>query len=139
MGIYVRPFKKEDLAGLITIAEPEEFDGELAEAIEKSGLAATGERDGKVIMCGGVHPSEDEHGILWLKLSTDAEKHKIECLRCIKRVVEIFEKTFDFKQYDACVRCGFDKGIRLARLLGLTHIQIVDGWNIYSKKTQWRH
>lgn len=130
----IRPFKKEDLDGLDAIEGPEMFTDELKQAIEDSGLAATGIKNGKVMGCGGLHPTDMEHAVLWARLSKDCKNHRIESVRFMKAGLEVLESSFSFKQIDAIVKCGFKEGLRLVRFLGFTHTQIVDGWNIYSKR-----
>jgi len=133
--IYIRPFKKEDLTGLVTIEKDiVEFSDELIEAIEDSGLAVTGTRDGRVVGCGGIHPANKEHGFLWIRLSEDCKQYKIEMVRCLRKVLEIFEKMFPFKQLDALVKCDFKESIKLVESFGFIHTQVKDGWNIYSKR-----
>jgi len=55
-------------------------------------------------------------------------------VRCLRKVLEIFEKTFPFKQLDALVKCDFKESIKLVESFGFIHTQVKDGWNIYSKR-----
>jgi hypothetical protein len=145
MGVYVREFKKEDLKAFKTIeqiAEDEEYSDELAQAIEDSHLAITGVRNGKIIGCGGVHPVENnpDHGELWLKLSHDCKKHKIEIIRWLNEGFKIISNVFPFKQLNATLKHDFPESIKLVKFLGLVKTQefVYDGqkWLIFSKRVK---
>jgi len=138
MSVYIRPFKKSDLSAF----EPMErgiavYNPELAQAIEDSGLSVTGIRKGKIVGCGGVHPLDDEQGELWLRLSKDYKKHKLDTLRCLRDGFKIIAETIGFRQINATIRCGFEQSIKLAKSLGFvqTECRTQNGqkWNIYSK------
>ena len=110
----------------------------MARAIEDSDLSVTGIRDGEVVGCGGVHPIDDFCGELWLRLSKDCLKHKIETLRWLKSGLEIIEETFPFKQLNATVKCDFKQSVRMIEFFGFVAVQELerDGikWYIYSKR-----
>ncbi len=139
--IYVRPFKVSDLTAFEPM-EPlaESDDPEFAHAIEDSGLAVTGVRDGKIIGCGGVHPEDDFHGEAWLRLSKDCLKHKIDTMRWIRDGLKIVEKEYPFKQINALVKSCFEVSARMVERLGfgLTEEKMFEGekWAIYSKRVQ---
>lgn len=140
MGVYVRPFIKSDLAAFVPI-EPmgidELKDPELAQAIEDSNLAVTGIRNGQIIGCGGVHPVNSEQGELWLRLSEDCLKHKIDIYRWLKSGLKIIEETFPFEQLNAVIQCSYKTGIKLVEHLGFKKTQYITRNNkkqvIYSK------
>lgn len=142
--IYVRAFKKEDLLAFEPIeplSKAEIKDKKLAQAIEDSGLAITGIRDGEVIGCGGVHPTDDEdQGELWLRLSKNCLKHKIDTLRWIKDGLKIVEETYPFKQLNMTIQCCFERSVRMVKYLGFTLTKEIvhEGkkWLIYSKRVQ---
>ncbi len=139
MSVYIRPFKKSDLDAFEPIEEGiSRFNPELAQSIEDSGLSVTGVRDDKVVGCGGVHPINEEQGEIWLRLSDDCRKHKLDTIRWLRDGFKIIEETFGFKQINATIRCGFAQSIKLAKFVGLVQTQTVtqDGqeWNIYSKR-----
>ena len=137
--ITVRPFKKEDLTAFVPI-EPieQECDDEFAQAIEDSGLAVTGVRDGEVVGCGGVHPVDDFHGEMWMRLSKDCLNYKVSTLRWIKCGMEIIEDTYPFKQLNAAIRCTFKESVRLIKYLGfvMTEEKIFNNekWLVFSKR-----
>jgi len=142
--IYIRPFRISDYDAFVPI-EPldsnEVRDPELAQAVEDSGLSVTGVRDGKVVGCGGVHPTDDEDvGILWLRLSTTCLKHKLDTLRWISDGLKIIEETYPFKEVRASVQCCFESSAKLVDYLGFKKIQQFedDGkiWYVYSKRIQ---
>lgn len=145
MSVYIRPFKKEDYDAFETI-EPigavEVQDPEFVQAIEDSGLAVTGIRDGEIVGCGGVHPIEDNdfHGEMWLRLSKSCQDFPIETMRWIKEGMAIIEETYPFKQLNATVKCCFDKSIKMIEYLGFTLTETRkyegQGWLIYSKRVQ---
>ena len=116
------------------------IDSELAQSIEDSGLAVTGIRNGEIIGCGGVHPVDDIHGELWLRLSRECLKHKIDTLRWLKDGLAIIEETYPFKQLDIAVKCCFEKSIKMIEYLGFKKIQEITHkgkkWFIYSKRVQ---
>jgi len=143
MSVYVRPFKVSDLSAFVPLEplpENEIYDTEFAEAIERSDLAVTGVRDGKVIGCGGVHPVGNSQGEMWLRLSPDCLKHKFDTLRWIKDGFKIIEETYPFKQLNASIRCCFKESVKLAEYLGFHRTQEVTQtgvkWFIYSKRVQ---
>ena len=140
--IYIRPLKASDFDAFVPI-EPLATgrDPEFAKVIEDSGLAVTGIRDGVVVGCGGVHPTDNEDiGELWLRLSKDCLKHKIDTLRWLIEGLKIIEETYPFKQLNATIQCCFDKSIKLVEYLGFKRAQeqTLEGkkWAIYSKRVQ---
>ncbi len=138
MSVFIRPFKKSDLVAFEPIEQIEnEFSPEMAQAIEDSGLSVTGVRDGKVVGCGGVHPITEEQGEIWLRLSRDCCKHKLDTIRWLRDGFKIIEETFGFKQINATIRCGFEQSIKLAKLVGFvqTETKTVEGqkWLLFSK------
>ncbi len=140
MSVFVRPFKASDLDAFVPI-EPmvvgEIKDPELAQAIEKSGLAVTGIRNGRIVGCGGTHPIDSEQGEMWLRLSRDCLKHRIDTLRWLKDGLKIIEETFPFRQLNAAIKCSFEKSMRLVEHLGFKRTQTLtkDGikFVVYSK------
>lgn len=127
MGVYVRPFRKSDLAVFVPI-EPmgidELKDPELAQAIEDSNLAVTGIRDGQIVGCGGVHPVNSEQGELWLRLSEECLEHKIDTGRCLISGLRIIEETFPFRQLNAVIQCSYERGIKLIEHFGFKQVQL---------------
>ena len=136
MAVYIRPFKKEDLDAF----EPIErgllrSDTEFAQAIEDSGLAVTGIREGVIWGCGGVHPTEDEGiGEIWLRLSEDCKKHKLDTIRWLRDGMKVIEESYPFRQINATIRCGFAQSVKLIEFLGFVQTQSSPEWNIYSKR-----
>jgi hypothetical protein len=138
MSVYVRQFKKSDLSAFEPIEEGiSKFSPKMAQAIEDSGLAVTGIRDGKIWGAGGVHPIDDEQGELWLRLSKDCLKHRLDTLRWLRDGLKVIEETFGFRQLNATIRCGFEQSIKMIRFMGFvqTQTKTQDGqkWMIYSK------
>jgi hypothetical protein len=139
--ILIRAFKVEDYE---TIDQIESIDGpvspELAQAIEDSSLAITGIKDGRAVACGGVHPVDDFHGEMWLRVGKECVDFPVETMRWIKEAFQIIEETYTFKQLNATIKCGFEKSIKMIEYLGftLTEYKEVDGeqWAIYSKRIQ---
>jgi len=140
MSIYIRPFQKEDLGAFKTvepITQAQEITLELAEAMEKANLSVTGIRNGKIIGCGGVHPTMvKEQGELWLRLSKECRKCKIEILRTLKEALKIIEEEFGFEQLNAIIRCDFEPSIKLIKFLGFRLTQKKDRWLIFSKRAK---
>lgn len=138
--IYIRPFKVSDFDAFVPI-EPltGKSDPEFVQAIEDSGLAVTGIRDGKVFGCAGVHPIEDipEQGEIWLRLSKTCRQYPLDTMRWLRDGLKIIEETYPFKQLNATVKCCFEKSIRMIEYLGFERTQEVDGeWFIYSKRVK---
>lgn len=136
--VYVRPFRVEDLTAFEPIEKIlTEFEPEFAQAIEDSGLSVTGVRNGKVIGCGGCHPITEDLGEIWLRLSEDCKKHRLDTIRWLRDGFAIIEESFPFRQINATIKCGFAQSIKLAKFVGFVQTQTVtqDGqkWNIYSK------
>ena len=136
MGVYVRPFRKSDLSAFVPI-EPmgidELKDPELAQAIEDSNLAVTGIRNGQIVGCGGVHPINSEQGELWLRLSEECLKHKIDTYRWLKSGLKIIEEAFPFRQLNAVIQCSYEKGIKLVERFGFQRVQISKKHITYAK------
>jgi len=139
--IFIRPFEKDDLTAFDPI-EPigQEHSPEMLQAIENSGLAVTGLRDGRVIGCGGTHPVNEAQGEIWLRLSKDCLNHKLDTLRWIREGLKIIEETYPFNQLNAVIKCSFDKGVKLARFLGFCKTQEItrenQKWAVYSKRVK---
>lgn len=141
MSIFVRPFKVSDLKAFEPMEHLTEPDGlDFAQAIEDSGLAVTGVRDGKIVGCGGIHPVDDFLGEAWLRLSKDCLKHKIDTMRWIRDGMKIVEEVYPFKQLNASIKGCFTIGVRMIERLGfeLVEEKMFEGeqWLIYSKKVQ---
>ena len=139
--IYIRPFKKEDFLAFKPIEplpEEEIYDEVLAQQIEDSGLAVTGIRDGKVVGCGGVHPQIDtSQGEIWLRISRECLRFKIESLITLKKALAIIEEVYPFERLNAVVKSRFKQSNKLAQYLGFTLAQSVmhngEEWDIYTK------
>jgi len=138
--IYIRPFKASDLDAFVPIdpmTKDEIKDPELAAAIEKSGLSVTGVRNGKIVGCGGVHPINEEHGEMWLRLSKDCLNHRLDTLRWLKDGLKIIEEVYPFRQLNAVIRCSFEKSIKLVEHLGFKPIQTMrrngEDYLVYAK------
>lgn len=141
MSIFVRPFVASDLKAfepMEPLAEPD--DPDFAQAIEDSGLAVTGVRNGKVVGCGGIHPVDDFLGEAWLRLSKDCLKHKIDTMRWIRDGMKIVEEVYPFKQLNAVIKSCFEIGVRMAERLGFELVEEKmfenEKWLIYSKRIQ---
>lgn len=139
--IYVRTFKASDLSAFVPIEalRPVEIDDpELAKAIEDSGLAVTGIRNGKIVGCGGVHPVTDTCGEVWLRLSQECLGFKIETVRLLKHGLKIMEETYQFEQLTTTAKCCFSKSISLIERCGFKKVRKVfdegEHWFIYSKE-----
>lgn len=139
--IFVRPFKVSDLTAfepMEPLAGPD--DAEFAQAIEDSGLAVTGVRDGKVVGCAGIHPIDDFLGEAWLRLSRDCLKHKVDTMRWLRDGLEIVEKDYPFKQINALIKACFGVGIRMVERMGFELVEEKtfenEKWLIYSKRVQ---
>ncbi len=143
MSVYIRPFKVSDFDEFVPI-EPltttEAIDSVFARAIEDSGLAVTGVRDGNVIGCGGVHPivGDDFNGEMWLRLSPDCLEHKLDTLRWLRDGLKIVEETYSFGQLNANIKCCFEQSMKMVEYLGFKRTQEVEHqgekWAIYSKR-----
>ncbi len=143
MNIFVRPFKASDFTEFVPIEPLQKTDigdPEFAQAIEDSGLAVTGiyGKDRKVIGCAGVHPIDEFHGEIWLRLSPECMKHKISTLRWLKAGLKIVEETYPFKQLNATIQECFEVSSRMIEYLGFvsTEMKEIDGkqWVTYSKR-----
>jgi len=143
--IYVRPFKAEDIKAFKPV-EPIGRDlliiPDLAEAIERSGLAVTGYIDGEIVCCGGVHPTEQKgHGEAWIRLSKKCQQYPIATMRWIKAGMNIVEETYPFEQLNAWVRQDCPMMIKMIGMLGfaLTQTKTALGitYGVYSKRIKW--
>ncbi len=104
-----------------------------AEKAEETCLAVTGIRDGKVIGAGGVHPVDENQGVLWLRLSKECLDFPVETARWLKLGLRIIEETFSFRQLNAVVKCGYENGIRLIEHFGYKQVEIKDDYYVYAK------
>ena len=145
MSIYTREFKVSDYEAFTPIeplGESEIHDMKFAQAIEDSGLAVTGTRNGEIVGCGGVHPieNEDEVGEMWLRLSADCQLFPMDTLRWLKDGLKIIEEVFPFKQLNATISCGFKKSIKMIEYLGFKRVELIttdeQKWAVYSKRVQ---
>ena len=136
--IFVRPFKKEDFKAFTPIELGwQEFKcPEMIQAIEDSDLAVTGLKDDIPVGCGGVHPIDDFLGEIWLRLSDECLKNKLDTLQWIREGLKIIEDTFPFKQLNATIRKDFRPSIKLVEFLGFKKVQEKDNWYIYSKRVK---
>jgi len=119
------------------LTEPDDLD--FAKAIEDSGLAVTGIRNGKEFLCGGVHPIDDVAGEAWLRLSEDCMDHKIGTMRLIHDGLKIIEEVYPFKQLIVSINDCYKVGARMVKRLGFEFVEekTFEGknWLIYSKET----
>jgi len=137
MAVYIRPFKITDLDAFETIEEDiNRCNPEWAKAIENSGLAITGIREGKIFGSGGVHPLNEEQGEIWMRLSKDCLDHKLDTLRWIREGFKIIEDIYPFREIIAMVRCDFTKSIKLVKFLGFAQTGTKEDMNIYSKRVK---
>lgn len=113
-----------------------DWSDELKQAVEDSQLSVTGVVDNQIVGCGGVHPMDDFHGELWLRLSTWCLDHKIETVRWVQEGLKIIEKTFPFKQLNASVRDDYCDSQKLLKFLGFEDVQLKDGFTIFAKRVQ---
>ncbi len=143
--IYVRPFKVSDFTEFVPIEPLQKTDiddPEFAQVVEDSGLAVTGiyGKDRKVIGCAGVHPIDEFHGEVWLRLSPECRKYKTSTLRWLKAGLKIAEETYPFKQLNATIQECFEVSSRMIEYLGFvsTEKKEIDGrqFLIYSKRVQ---
>lgn len=142
-GIYFRPFEKEDLLAIEPIepiSQDKEFSSKMQQVIEDSGLSVTGVKDGKPVICGGVHPLEDDQGEMWLRIGKCCLDYRVSTLRSIQEGLKVIEEAYPFKQLNATIKCSFKAGIRLVKFLGfhLTQTQTHDGveWLTFSKRVK---
>lgn len=145
MPIYVRPFKQTDLKAfrpIENIKHNEEFSPEMAQVIEDSGLAITGLRNGRIVGCGGIHPlnKEKEQGELWLRLSKECLKYRLDTLRWLREALEIIEETYPFRQLNAAIRSNYSSRVKLVESLGFHKVQSViykgKEWFVFSKRVK---
>ncbi len=140
MSIYICPFEVDDYSAfdpIETINEP--YDPEFVQAIADSGLAFTGIKGDKIMGCGGVHPVDDVHGEVWIRLSKECMGFRIGTLKLLKKGQKILDETYPFEQLNAAINPCFRFGIRMAEWLGYieTGQRTVDGYIIYSKRTSY--
>lgn len=139
MSIYLRAFKVNDLSAFDPI-EPltsaEINDREFVQAIEDSGLAVTGIRNGVAIVCGGCHPVDDTTGEMWLRLSKECIGFKIEMIRFLRDALKVMEEAYPFEILTATVKCSFGISARLVERLGFVKQAENDGWFTYIKRAK---
>lgn len=135
--IFVRPFRKDDLSFKFIEPNVSEYDPEMTQAMENSGLSVTILRNDRIFLCGGVHPL-GEQGEIWLRLSTDCLEHKLVTLRVLREGLKIIEETYPFRQLNAVIKCSFKSGTKLAHFLGFRKTQERtyenQKWAIFSKR-----
>jgi len=134
--VTIRPFKKEDLCFEPIEPDITPFTDEFVEAIEQSGLAVTGMRNGKVVGCGGVHP-DGPQAELWLRLSKEVVNFPRTAMRIVLEAERIIEKTYGFEKLFAVIRSDFCESEKIVKRLGFEAAEekAQNGrmWKIYSK------
>jgi hypothetical protein len=83
------------------------------------GIAVTAEEDGDVLAIGGVSLDGSYEGVVWLKVSQKCEKRPISSLRCIYDTFQIIKDSVDCTHISTFILDGFEKGAKLAKLVGL--------------------
>ena len=87
-----------------------------------------------------MHPIEDDdfNGEMWLRLSPDCLKHKLDTLRWLRDGLKIVEETYPFGQLNATIKCCFEQSIKMIEYLGFKKTQELEHegmqWAIYSKR-----
>ncbi len=141
MLIYIRPFKADDFSAfepLERIYGEEYDDPKIAKMIEESGLSVTGVAGDVIVGCGGVHPIDENQGELWLRVNKNyAKLHPIELYKWLKAGIRIIEETYPFRQLNAVVKCGYEKGKKFIESFGYKQTQVIKYKNeehyVYSK------
>ena len=137
--ILFKEFQKRDLnfKPLESLSTDfEDWTDDFKQAVEDSQLAVTGVYGNKVVGCGGVHPIDDFHGELWLRLDAWCLDHRVEVVRWVKAGLEIIEETFPFKQLNAAVKEGYCDSEKLLRFLGFEDVEIKQGFTIFAKSRE---
>lgn len=140
-NVFIRPFKKEDLGAVGTI-EPNlvEFSDAMQQSIEDSGLAVTGTVNGVPIACGGVHPIDDFHGEIWLRLNEWCLRNKKDTLLFLREATQVIENEYPFKQLNVTVKADFKQSVKLVEFLGYERVQEAEHKNqkyyCYAKRVQ---
>lgn len=101
----------------------EEFSDEMQDAIEKSGLAVTGTYKGKPIACGGVHPIDEFHGEIWLRLNPWCLNDRRDTLLFLREAEAVLCKDYPFKQLNATVNAEFKQSLKLIEFLGYSKVE----------------
>ena len=110
---------------------------ELGIAMEESGLAVTGIKDGKIIGCGGVHPIDEKSGEIWIRLSQECLGYRLGILRLLKAGFKIMEETYPFEVLTATVKCCFGVSVNMIEKFGFERLKEIthkgEQWYIYRK------
>lgn len=139
--IHVRQFRASDFAAFDPIeplSRTQVDDPEFAQAIEDSGLAVTGIRNGRVVGCAGVHPINETTGEIWIRISKESLTFPTEMLWLLRDGFKIIEETYPFEVLTASVKCSLKSSVSMIEKFGFefTQNQTIDGeqWAIYSKR-----
>lgn len=119
--ITLRYYKDSDWLEITDAVEPfsplepaEEFI-----AISKHSVAVTGVEDGVVMACGGVTYTNDDAGVVWVKVSKKCLRQPYRWARTIKETFVIMMESIGNLKLSTYVISNFCKGDKLARLIGL--------------------
>jgi len=137
--ITLRLYKDEDWRAITDAVEPFSplFPSDSFLHIADRSIGVTGMEDDKVMACGGITFVNDDEGYVWVKVSRKCLAEGSKWLRVIRDVFGLMTESIDGLKLSSYVLEGFDKGDRLARIVGLKKTDKTEKYqdNIYCKYT----
>ena len=105
------------------------------EMTKKNSVAITGIEDGNIMVCGGISYTNDDKGIVWVKVSKKCLKQSFRWARSIRETFKTMMDSVGDLEISTYILDNFCKGERLARLIGLKRSGEAEKYNgkIYNK------
>jgi len=87
--------------------------------------------DGRILVIGGIVPLEKNSALTWLIIS---KKKTTDILRILKKGFRLFD-SYNFDNWYACIKDGFEQGCRIAKYLGFKNTKtIIKSYLLYENK-----
>lgn len=113
----LRMYKESDYDRIGDCVEPLSA-MELVRVKKNSGVHLTLTHKKKILACGGIIITNEDEGCVWLRLTQDICKNKIDLIRMLKAGQKIIEESFGLKKLCAYVKDSFPVGRRFAEHFG---------------------
>ena len=112
-----RMYKESDYDRIGECAEPLS-PMEIIRVRKNSGVHLTVTHKRRILACGGIIITGDDEGCVWMRLTKELCKNKIELIRMLKEGLKIVEESFGLSKLRACVKDSFPTGQRFAEHFG---------------------
>jgi len=137
--ITLRAYKDSDWKAITDAVEPFTplLPSDLFADISKRSVAVTGVEGGEIMACGGITFTGNDEGLVWVKVSKKCEGDPYKWARNIREVFNAMMESVSELQVSTYVVANFDKGDKLARMIGLHRTNETEEYkdNMYYKYT----